>query len=96
MIDKKQRIILRGIASKTKSTVIVGKEGFTENILKAIEEELFLHELVKINVLQNTEIIDKTKLCEIATLLNADVVTAIGRKIVLYKYSDKKNINHIL
>lgn len=96
MIDKKQRIILRGIATKIKSTVIVGKEGFTENILKAIENELFLHELIKVSILPNSETIDKEKLCEIATLLNADVVTAIGRKIVFYKYSDKKNIKHIL
>ena len=39
MIDKKTRIKLRSMASTMKPVVWVGKDGFTENVLKQIEEE---------------------------------------------------------
>ena len=96
MIDKKTRIKLRSIASTIKPIVWVGKDGFTENVLKQINEELFNHELIKISLQENTEIPNEFELSEIAVKLGAEVVTVIGRKIVLYKHSEKKNIKHVL
>ena len=96
MIDKKTRIKLRSLASTIKSTVWVGKEGFTENVLKQINEELFNHELIKISLQENAPMPTEFELTEIAVKLGAEVVTVIGRKIVLYKHSEKKNIKHVL
>ena len=96
MITKKDRIKLRSIASTLKSTVWVGKDGFTENVYAQIEEELFNHELVKIALQESIEIPSDFELTEIAVKLGADVVTTIGRKIVLYRHSEKKNIKHVL
>ena len=96
MLDKKTRIKLRSIASTIKPTVWVGKEGFTENVLKQINEELFNHELIKLSLQENADIPNEFELSEIAVKLNAEVVTTIGRKIVLYKHSEKKNIKHVL
>ena len=96
MLDKKTRIKLRSIASTTKPIVWVGKEGFTENVLKQIDEELFNHELIKIAVQESIEIPSENELTELAVKLGADVVTVIGRKIVLFKHSEKKGIKHIL
>lgn len=96
MIDKKQRIELRSMATKLKPIVLVGKEGFTENVLKQIDEELFNHELIKIGLQESLPIPTKFELTELAVKLNAEVVTTIGRKIVLYRYSDKKGITHAL
>ncbi|MFQ6752168.1 MAG: YhbY family RNA-binding protein [Clostridia bacterium] len=96
MIDKKTRIKLRSIATGIKSTLWVGKDGFTENVLKQIEEELFNHELVKITIQETLEFPTEFELTEIAVKLGAEVVTTIGRKIVLYKHSEKKNIKHVL
>ncbi len=96
MIDKKTRIKLRSIASTIKPTLWVGKEGFTENVLKQITEELFNHELIKIAVQESIELPTEFELTEIAVKLGAEVVTVIGRKIVLYKHSEKKNIKHVL
>ncbi len=96
MIDKKTRIKLRSFAMGVKSTVWVGKDGFTENVLKQIQEELFNHELVKITVQDNTDLPSEFELTEIGVKLGAEVVTVIGRKIVLYKHSEKKNIKHVL
>lgn len=96
MLDKKTRIKLRSLAMSIKSIIWVGKEGFSENVLKQIEEELFNHELIKITLQDNIEMPTEFELTEIAVKLGADVVTVIGRKIVLYKHSEKKNIKHIL
>jgi len=96
MIDKKTRIKLRSLAQTIKPIVWVGKEGFSENALNQINEELFNHELIKIAVQESIEIPSEFELAEIAVKLGAEVVTTIGRKIVLYKHSEKKGIKHIL
>jgi len=96
MLDKKTRIKLRSLAMNIKPIVWVGKDGFSESVLKQINEELFNHELIKISLQDNIEIPTEFELSEIATKLSADVVTVIGRKIVLYKHSEKKNIKHVL
>jgi len=96
MIDKKTRIKLRSLAMTIKPSIWVGKDGFSENVLKQIEEGLFNHELIKIAVQDNVEMPTEFELTEFAVKLGADVVTVIGRKIVLYKHSEKKNIKHIL
>lgn len=96
MIDKKTRIKLRSLASTIKSTVWVGKEGFTENVLKQINEELFNHELIKITMQETATPPTEFELTEMAVKLGAEVVATIGRKIILYKHSEKKNIKHVL
>ena len=95
MIDKKTRMQLRSIASTIKSTVWIGKDGVTPNLLKQLEEELFNHELVKITV-QESITLTEDEIVELAVKLGAEVVTTIGRKIVLYKHSEKKNIKQVL
>ena len=95
MIDKKTRIQLRSIASTIKSTIWIGKDGITDNVLKQLEEELFNHELIKITVQESLTLSD-FDITELAVKLGAEVVTVIGRKIVLYKHSEKKNIKHVL
>ncbi len=96
MITKKERITLRSLASQIKPTIWVGKDGFTDNLLKQIESELFDHELVKISMQENSDPITEFELSELAVKLGAEVVTTIGRKIVLYKHSEKKGIKHKL
>lgn len=96
MIDKKTRIKLRSLASTIKPIVWVGKDGFTDNVLNQINEELFNHELIKISMQENTTPPTEFELTEMAVKLGAEVVTTIGRKIVLYKHSEKKGIKHVL
>ena len=64
--------------------------------LKQINEELFNHELIKLTLQETAPELSEFELTEIAVKLNAEVVTVIGRKIVLYKHSEKKNIKHVL
>ena len=61
-----------------------------------INEELFNHELIKIALQETAPVLSEFELTELAVKLGADVVTVIGKKIVLYKHSEKKNIKHVL
>lgn len=96
MLDKKTRIKLRSIASTMKSILWIGKDGFSDNAVKQIDEELFNHELIKITLQESAPTLSEFELTEIAVKLSAEVVTTIGRKIVLYRHSEKKGIKHIL
>lgn len=96
MINKTTRIKLRSLAMNIKSTIWIGKDGFSPNTIKEIERELFDHELIKLTIQDNTDLPSEFELTELAVKLGAEVVTTIGRKIVLYKHSEKKNIKHIL
>lgn len=96
MITKQERTLLRSLASNIKPTVWVGKDGFNLDVYNRIKEELFIHELIKIALNPSMDKLDNTGLSELASKTSADVVTQIGKKIVLYKYSDKKSIKHIL
>lgn len=96
MITKQQRIKLRSLASSIKPTVWVGKDGFDLNVYEQIKQELFNHELIKISLNQSMDKLDETGLGELATITGADVITQIGKKIVLYKLSSKKGLKHVL
>ena len=95
MLDSKTRAKLRSIASTIQPSVIIGKDGVTENVVKQINMDLDARELIKITVLEN-DIDYKELLNDLAGKLNAEPVCSIGKKLVLYRYSSKKKVNHVL
>ena len=96
MITKQQRIKLRSLAMSIKPTVWVGKDGFDLQVYEQIKQELFNHELIKISLNPSMDKLDETGLSELAVKTGADVITQIGKKIVLYKLSNKKGLKHVL
>lgn len=94
-MDSKTRAKLRALASTIQPSVIIGKDGITENVINQISMDLDARELVKISVLGEDKDC-KSMLNELAEKLNAEPVCSIGKKIVLYRFSHKKNIKHIL
>lgn len=96
MLTSKQRSALKAIAQNLKVTMQIGKEGISDAVTKQLDELLFHKELVKINVLKNCEYTAKELINILAENLKAEPVIALGNKIVLYKYSSKENIEHIV
>ena len=95
MLTSKERATLRGIASKLDPVVQIGHKEISDNLLMQIDGVLDTRELIKISVLQNSDADAKTVGAEIAGILQADVVSVVGRKIVLYRKSTKKGVEHI-
>lgn len=96
MISKSDRIQLRSLANNLPDLVYIGKDGLTDNVYKQICDNLFAHELIKIKIQTNcgTEIKELCPLIE--RKCECEVVSAIGRKVILYKISAKKDIKHII
>ena len=93
MLTGKQRSYLKGLAQKVEPTVYIGKADLTENIIRSIDENLTANELVKWQI-QEGSLLDKTEVfSELAEMLHAEFVAAIGRRFVLYRRSrNPKNV----
>lgn len=89
MLNSKQRAKLRGLASVEDTIFQLGKEGITENFLKAVDAALAARELIKFKVLENALLDRKAAAEEIAKATDSEVVTVIGTKIVLYRPAEK-------
>lgn len=96
MIDSKTRAFLRGKANQISPSYVFGKGGINENIINDISDALEAHELVKVSVLKNSEYTAKEIANEIAPQINADVVSVVGGKFVLYRMSSKDGVKHVL
>ena len=90
-----QRKVLQAIASKTEPIAQIGKGGINDNLLKSLSDALEKRELIKINALENSGMESRELGDELARLLGAECVIAIGRKIVLYRKSKRKDVKHI-
>lgn len=95
MITTKQRSKLKGLANTLRPLVTVGKEELTENVIKEIEIALYHHELVKVAALQSCEVPAKVMCQEVCVALGCEAVQCVGNRFVVYKRSDKENIEHI-
>ena len=92
MITSKQRAYLRALANDLPAIMQIGKGGLTENMLKTFSDALEAKELIKLHVLENCGAAPKDVLAALAEALDAEPVAATGKKIVLYRASEKKPI----
>lgn len=94
MITGKQRSFLKSLANTMDSTLQIGKNGITQNLIKQVDEDLESRELIKINVLNNSMLDTQDVARELTEKTNAEFVQNIGNKIVIYRESkENKKIN---
>ena len=89
MINSKQRAWLRSQANPLDCLFQVGKGELTEQLLRGLDEILSTHELLKINVMKSAEKTPADLARLMAAAVGADVIQVIGRRIVLYRHSEK-------
>lgn len=89
MITSKQRAYLRSLAVNEPTIMQIGKGGVSENLIKTVSDALEARELIKLSVLENCEYTAR----EVADVLSeetaSEVVAVLGRKLVLYRASEK-------
>lgn len=91
----KQRSYLKGLASTEDAIFQIGKSSLTPQLVQAVSDAIEKRELVKISVLKNC-MDDPHELAQmVAERTRSDVVTVIGKKIVLYR-PNKKNPKIVL
>lgn len=95
MLTSKQRAALRGKASCADPVFQMGKDGVTDGFLNSVDQALNARELIKVTVLKTAPLDPREAGEEIASKVRAELVAAIGGKIILYRYS-KTVTNHVL
>ena len=89
-MTSKQRAYLRSMASQIDTIFQIGKGGISEEMCKQISNALDARELIKLRVLDNAEYMPREAAEEIAEAVDAEVVTVIGTKFVLFRVSSKE------
>ena len=95
MLTSKQRANLRSLAQKIEPITQVGKLGVNPALIESLDKAIEKRELIKITVLENSDLIPKQAGFSIAQELGAEFVCATGRKLVFYRRSKNPKIEHI-
>lgn len=89
-LTSKKRAFLRKRAHNLDPIFRIGKEGFSEALAQGVLEALIPRELIKVKILQNSEV-DKNEVAyQIAEAIEAEIVGVIGRTIIFYKENQDK------
>lgn len=86
----KQKRYLRAQANEMSPLFQIGKNGLTSEMVSEFEESLENRELMKVQLLQNTDLEPKEAKAFIEENSNINVVQVIGKVLVLFKPSTKE------
>ena len=90
-LTSKQRAFLKSQAHSLKPIIQIGKNGLNDQIKTSIRNALDARELIKVTLLQNTD----ENIHEVAEILEEEIgletVLKIGRILILYKESSRKD-----
>ena len=92
MITSKQRAALRGMANTLEALFQLGKAGVTPEFIAMLSDALEKRELIKITVLNNCVMETKEAADIISERTRSEIVQIIGRKITLYRKSEKNPV----
>ncbi|MDU6524441.1 ribosome assembly RNA-binding protein YhbY [Enterococcus devriesei] len=91
----KQKRFLRSQAHHLQPIFQIGKNGLNEAVMVQINEALEKRELIKVNLLQNTDEVADEVAHVLEAKINCEIVQIIGRVLVLYKASSKEKYQKI-
>lgn len=89
MLTSKQRAELRAQANGLDTTLMVGKGGITEQVIKETIIQLESRELVKGRVLEAAFMSPREVLDALCEAVGAEGIATVGSKFILYKESEK-------
>lgn len=94
-LTKKQVKQLRSLANSLNPLLYVGKNDITDAATKQARETIKAHELMKFAVQDGSSLTAKEAAEEFALRLGAEIVQIIGNRFVLYKETDRDDIEKI-
>ena len=92
MLTSKQRARLRAMANSLDTIFQGGKGGIEASLVKGVSDALEARELIKLRVLDNAAYSAREAADALAEATNADVVSVIGSRFVLYRPSENNKM----
>ena len=89
MLTSKERAEFRAQANAIDTTLMVGKDGVTENVVAEAERLLTARELVKGKVLETALMSAREVSDEICAATGAEGISCVGSKFVIWRFSEK-------
>ena len=92
-----QRKYLKGVAHKLKPVVFIGQKGLTNEVLRALEDALDTHELIKLRFIEFKEKEQKRKICSnVEMKIECELISLVGHTAIMYRQNrdeDKRKIH---
>lgn len=84
-LSGKQKKFLRSLGHHLSQSVIVGKEGISDNLVQSCIEGLDAHELIKVRLGQNCPVEKKEAARVLAVKTGSQLIQLIGKTVLLYR-----------
>ncbi len=88
----KQRRHLRALGHELRPLVQIGKGGIDEGLIKAVEQALVDHELVKIKLGEHADVDRHEAAVELAAKTRSEVAQVLGHTLLLYRPDPEKPV----
>ena len=92
-LSGKQNRYLRGLGHKLSPYVMVGKHHLSEDVIKATDEALESHELIKVKLQEGCLEDRKVVAAQLAEATGSGVVQVLGKTILLYRRAEEPAID---
>lgn len=90
ILSSKERAYLKKLAHNLDPVVRIGKDGIDQNILDSIAQVVKKRELIKVKILQNSEVkLERELANEIAEKTGSIYVDSIGKILIFFKFNNK-------
>lgn len=89
MLTSKQRAELRSQSNGLDTTLIVGKDGVSQQVIAQADQQLEARELIKGRVLENSLLSPREALDVICQATGAEGIGTVGSKFILFRESEK-------
>lgn len=89
MLTSKERAEYRARANALETTLMVGKDGVTENVVAEADNLLTARELVKGKVLESALMTAREVSDALCAATGAEGISCVGSKFVIYRFSEK-------
>ena len=85
MLTPKQKRELKGLASTLTTRYQIGKNDISNTVVDMLDKALTAHELIKIDVMKGCTLPIMEVAIDISNRLNSELVSVMGRVIVLFR-----------
>lgn len=90
VLTSRQKKYLKGLAHDLSALVQVGKEGLSESLIEATDQELLRRELIKVKLGKNSGVEKEAAGIALSTATGSCLVQLIGKTLVLYRPNPKR------